>query len=157
MEAYDIETFIDNNSQHRPYCVCYSFKKEFFFIYFNNEDIVLDSLKSIFEKNKNEMFFYVHNLNFDGLLILNTLSKNNEFLFTTFIKKLQIYAISIEFKEKKIHFRCSYKILPSSLKSIASSFNIEKKLPFPYKFSNLTNLYYKGELPDYSYFNSKED
>lgn len=44
-----------------------------------------------------------------------------------------------------------------SLRKIAETFNTQKKLPFPYKFSNIENLSYAGTVPPVFYFNSKDD
>ena len=54
-------------------------------------------------------------------------------------------------------FKCSYKILPLSLKKIGEIFNIGVKTVFPYTFVNYQNLYYSGALPDAKYFNSLEE
>lgn len=70
---------------------------------------------------------------------------------------MQIYSIKIKFNSTTIEFKCSYKILPSSLSVIANSFNLPKKLSFPYKFASLDNLNYKGHLPDISFFNTPND
>ena len=44
-----------------------------------------------------------------------------------------------------------------SLNKIAQIFNINNKLPFPYKFINKDNLNYIGEIPSKFYFNSEKD
>ena len=129
-----------------------------FFYYNNDTDIILLSLYSIFnEKLPKETIFYVHNLNFDGLLIIESLSKNKEFKFEVFIRNLQIYNITINYNNRFVYFRCSYKILPSSLKKISESFKLDAKLPFPYKFSSYENLNYIGEIPEFYFFNSLND
>jgi hypothetical protein len=52
--------------------------------------------------------------------------------------------------EKQIRFRCSYKLVPYSLSKIGE---IEKmpKLFFPYKFVNIENIFYIGEIPSEEY------
>lgn len=69
------------------------------------------------------------------------------------MRNLSIYSIIVEKDSKIIEFRCSYKLLPVSLKNIAISFNLPPKKIFPYTFSSRQNLFYKGELPDKNYFN----
>lgn len=91
------------------------------------------------------------------MLIINSLSKRPVFKFTSFLKHLNIYNITIFLNEKTIVFKCSYKILPISLKNISTAFNLPPKLIFPYKFSSLKNLFYIGIIPQEQFFNSKED
>jgi hypothetical protein len=161
INAYDIETFVNNESrEHVPYCVCYAIKDIFYYNYYDNkENVVISSIKSIISKvsKKEKNIFYVHKLNFDGILIISALSIQHEIKFSVFTREMDIYSIKINYLEKQIEFRCSKKILPSSLREISISFNIEKKLPFPYLFSSLSNLNYVGEIPDVKYFNSFED
>lgn len=161
INSFDIETFIDEKKKIIPYCICFIFKKkEYSFYYDKKKDIILESIDKIFAlklNKKNKNIIYVHNLNFDGLLILNTLSKSTKYNFKSFIKDMSIYSITINFNNISIEFKCSYKILPSSLKKIADSFNLPKKLIFPYKFSSINTLNYVGEVPNLEYFNSKED
>lgn len=104
---------------------------------------------------KNEVIF-VHNLNFDGYLIIEKLS-SRRYNFKIFAKNLNLYNITIFNNSYKIEFKCSYKILPISLSNIAHSFKLSPKLPFPYKFVSEKNLYYKGKIPDKIYFNKEED
>lgn len=93
------------------------------------------------------------------MIILNFLSKNVEFSFSCFIRKLNIYNMKIwkNDKESCIELRCSYKLLALSLKNLAKNFNLKPKLIFPYKFSNLKNLFYIGDIPDAEYFNDLDD
>ena len=65
--------------------------------------------------------------------------------------------ISIKINNKVIEFRCSFKLLPLSLKTISLSFNLEPKLVFPYRFSQKKTLLYVGIKPDLKYFNSLID
>jgi hypothetical protein len=64
------------------------------------------------------------------------------------MRKMSFYKIEIEFEGKQILFLCSYKLLPLSLHKIALDFTTVKKMPFPYLFSSLENLYYSGNVPD---------
>jgi len=159
INSYDIETFVDKNKKIIPYCICFLFKKKYFSVYYSsNEDIILKSLELIFSLNLNKNnIFYVHNLNFDGILILSSLSLSNGYKLESFIKDGSIYSILVYKSDKTIEFKCSYKILPISLKKISVSFNISEKLKFPYKFSSLENLNYVGSIPDISFFNNSDD
>jgi len=59
-------------------------------------------------------------------------------------------------KEGKIIFRDSYLLLPSSLRKLAKSFNVEDKTFFPFKFVNNTNvnLDYIGDIPSIDMFDN---
>jgi hypothetical protein len=157
--SYDIETFVDSNNKIIPYCVCFFFKNKFYSVYYEEKvDIIQKSLDIIMSLNlKKENIFYIHNLNFDGLLILSSLTDNKKYEFTAFLKENSVYSIKILYKDLIVEFKCSYKLLPISLKKISYSFNLPKKLKFPYKFSKKENLNYIGKIPDSCYFNSLED
>lgn len=103
-----------------------------------------------------QITLYVHNLNYDGMFILNTLTLN-KFFFEAFMEKSSIYTITILYNDMKIIFKCSYKILPSSLKKIAESFKLKKKLPFPYKLINEKNIFNKKEEIFKNSFNSEKE
>jgi hypothetical protein len=160
INSYDIETFVNINKKIVPYCICFLFKKKYFSLYYNKDtDIIIDSLNLIFSLNLNlKQTFYIHNLNFDGILILSSLSINNTYKFESFIRDNSIYSIKIYNNNNNIiEFKCSYKILPISLKKIANTFKINSKLIFPYKFSSEENLNYSGETPNINFFNNIQD
>jgi hypothetical protein len=157
INGYDIETFIEND-QHVPYCIVLIFNKKYKYFYINNSiDIIKETIIYIFANTKKKKIFYIHNLDYDGLFILEYLTKFGDFKFESFIRKKNIYSIKIYNKNKIIEFKCSYKLLPSSLRNIAKSFNLDEKMPFPYKFSNRNNLEYVGVLPSVKYFNSYDE
>jgi hypothetical protein len=160
INAYDIETFNLNN-RFIPYCVVLILNEKYKFFYKNNpdENLIFKSIEFIFNNivDPSKIIFYVHNLNFDGFILLEHLSHLTKFIVTSIIKENSIYAININFNEKNIEFRCSYKLLPLSLKKISVSFNLDNKLPFPYKFVAQKTLYYVGKLPELHFFNSEED
>jgi hypothetical protein len=64
---------------------------------------------------------------------------------------MSFYKIEIIFKNKRISFLCSYKLLPLSLSKISLSFTDLKKMPFPYNFAKIENLFYSGPVPDLFY------
>lgn len=80
MGAYDIETYIDENGYYVPYCIVYFFEKSKKQFYYNEKsDLLLQSIESIFTEKlfkQKKNIFYIHNLDFDGVLILNCLIKN---------------------------------------------------------------------------------
>lgn len=167
MNAYDLETYSENE-KIIPYCCCFCINNEFFSIYANdfyidedNEDIIVNSfLKSILYvyKNKktfknNKITFYIHNLNFDGFLILNSLTKN-KITFDMFYREMSLYYIKFRFIGIFFEFKCSYKILPLSLEKIGFLSKIPKQI-FPYKFVKKKTLFYIGNPPNIDYFNNE--
>lgn len=161
MNAYDIETYVDVKTKfHIPYCICFVLKNKNFFLYYKeNKDIVLESLFMIFDNisKKETTYIYIHKLDFDGLLLLSSLSNQTSIAFSVLTRESNIYSIKLAYAQKKIEFKCSKKILPSSLKKIAISFNLEPKLPFPYKFADVTTLNYVGKVPDACFFSFYDD
>jgi len=158
INALDIETFTDETGKIIPFCVCYLINKKMYTEYYSKEDIILNSLKKIFNLSVKELtVIYVHNINFDGYLIIETLSKQKIMNFDALIKNNNIYSITINLENKKIIIKCSYKIVPKSLDSISKAFDISEKLPFPHLFSSKDNLFYKGEIPDKYYFKNDSD
>jgi hypothetical protein len=105
-------------------------------------------------------YVYVHNLSFDGVFILEMLTLNKEtYIFKSFIHNSEIYSINIKKKNKKceIIFKCSYKILPLSLKKIAIGFNLNEKTIFPYNFISKETLFYIGKIPEAKFFNNNDE
>jgi hypothetical protein len=94
--------------------------------------------------------FYIHNLNFDGLLIIEDVSLNN-IKYDMLTNKTNIYYIKIFYINKYIKFRCSFKLLPLSLKKIGELENVQKYV-FPYKFIEKKTLFYDGPVPNRSYW-----
>jgi hypothetical protein len=113
-------------------------------------------MDKIFKTKFKKEIIYIHNLNFDGFLIIEALTLN-KIKFEIFCNNLNIYNITVKFNDKVIIFKCSYKILPMSLEKIAHLFKIGNKMTFPYNFVNKNNLNYIGDVPHKSYFNSNED
>ncbi len=155
LNIFDCETYQKNNNVI-IYCISYSIDNEIFTVYKDSEnekDIFMNFLNKIIEKiNKNEITFYIHNINFDGMLIMDSVFKNN-LKFKWFVIGTNIYTIVIEYLGNFIKFKCSYKFIPVSLKKI--NFNKNKKTIFPYKFINENNINYIGEFPDIKYFNEE--
>ena len=98
------------------------------------------------ESKNNLITLYVHNLDFDGFLILEEISKIKKFKIDFLIHKMKIYYLKISFSKKIIEFRCSKKIIPSSLSDIAKDFKLNEKLSYPYTFICKNTLYFKENL-----------
>ena len=157
VNAYDIETFNDKDGFFIPYCICFNIGKSFYNVYYEeNKNIVEESIILIFKNIKKKKYLYIHNIQFDGFIIFNYLSSLNKYKIDLLIKNGSIYFISIKENNKNVVFKCSYKIIPTSLKKISESFNLIGKLPFPYKFSSLNSLNYIGSIEE-KYFNNCND
>ncbi len=157
--SLDIETFTDENRKIIPFCICFLINNKIYTeYYYENNDIIISSIETIFKVMlKNIIHVYIHNINFDGYLILESLTKQKKFKFDALIRENNIYSIAISNYNKKIILKCSYKIIPRSLDSIGETFGISKKLPFPHLFSKKENLFYIGTLPSLDYFNNEQD
>jgi hypothetical protein len=155
VNVYDIETF-QNNGIVTPYCISFILNNKLFTLYYSEKNIILESLKIIVDStNEDYIEIFVHNLNFDGIIIINEISKKKiKFIFKS--KSLNLYYIDIFFMNKIIKFRCSYKLLNLSLSALGE---IEKhpKMFFPHKFISLSTLLYIGIKPDQTYWNSLEE
>lgn len=153
-----METYKNFDNRHIPYCVSFSFNKSIHSFYYEEEiDIVAKSIEAIFQFSFKKVYYYIHNLNYDGILILNSLSKQNKLEYSFYMRDKDLYEIKISFHNKIIFFKCSFKLIPASLKKITETFNIKKKMPFPYAFVNKNNLFYIGNVPEVKYFETKDD
>lgn len=115
---------------------------------------MIDNILNTIKKN---IIFFVHNIEFDGRLILDSLSISNEYIINSNIKNNNIYSITIIKNKKEIFIKCSYKLFPIQLKKIAEDLKLENKMVFPYKFVNKNNLYYIGKVPNKEYFNNEDE
>jgi len=90
----DIETYDDNNKMI-PYCLCLLLNNEKKIIYKENkEENIIKTFIEFLEKEKIEEIFYVHNLTFDGILIIENLPKK-EINFKAILFKSSIYELEI--------------------------------------------------------------
>lgn len=153
----DLETYTNEKGEIFIYCICLFLNNKWHYFWYNKKiDIIIIFLEKIIENSKTEnIMLYTHNINFDGFVFINFLKKT--FIkFDWFSRGLNLYWIDIYYLKKKIRIRCSYKIIPLSIKKLGEIIKIEKKI-FPYKFISIQNLNYKGEVPNEEFFNSKEE
>jgi hypothetical protein len=143
----DIETY-ENNKEFVPYCICLLLGEENLVIYKKdvNENIV-ETMLDLFEEKKLKETFYVHNLTFDGILIIENLKKKIKFNAVLF--KSNLYELNIWSKNFKVKFKCSLKLFPLPLKKIGKLLDKNyEKLEFPHGFVNRNNFSkYMGEHP----------
>jgi hypothetical protein len=146
----DIETF-EEKSKIVPYCVCFILNNKNYVVYYDkNENIILKFINLIYLLSKDDFIeIYVHNINFDGLLIINEISQNG-IKYNLMTNKTNLYYLEIFYFQKCIKFRCSFKLLPMSLKHIGDLENFPKT-PFPHKFVKRFNLFYVGKIPSKNY------
>jgi hypothetical protein len=78
INVFDCETYEKNNDVY-IYCICYSIKNEVYSIYKEkSENIVISFLDDVVNKSTdNKTIFYIHNINFDGMLIMDSVFKNS--------------------------------------------------------------------------------
>jgi hypothetical protein len=119
------------------------------FYYENTLNVVINSLNYIVRHFKKDVEIFVHNLNFDGFIIIDSITKNN-INFEIFSDKTNIYWIKINYCCYKILFRCSKKIISLSVKSLGLIESISKSF-FPYDFVCQETLNYIGPVPNEKY------
>ncbi len=156
INVYDLETYKDEKNNVIPFCLCMIINNKMYDLYISeNDNIIINSLNIIaLEIKTNLVEIYIHNLNFDGMIIINELTKN-KIKFNIFSIKTNIYYIEVLYLNKIIKFRCSFKLINTSLKNMGYIEKFEKKY-FPYNFVNKNTLYYVGEIPNKNYWN-KDD
>ena len=129
MNVFDCETYEDNKNVC-IYCISYSYKNKIHSIYHKNGDMFTFFLNELIDRvSENNIIFYIHNINFDGMLIMNSIFSNN-LSFKWLVRDTNIYYIELKYVHIKLTFKCSYKFLPISLKSIFVD-DLQKKI-FPY-------------------------
>lgn len=154
INVLDIETF-EENSNVIPFCLCANINNKELIYYGIKKNVIKSFIFDILNnENTNITEIYAHNLNFDGMLIIEYLA-SSKLNFTIKSLKTNIYWIKIKYIEKVIIIRCSYKILPISLKKIGEIENFEKTL-FPYKFIKRWNLEHICKIPDQSFWNDDD-
>jgi hypothetical protein len=150
INVFDLETF-EEEGRVIPYCagmIVFNLKKVFY--YECDSNIIIKSLEFIIESDpSNYIEIYIHNINFDGMIILDEISKQN-IGFNIRFNKGNIYFLEVFYLKKIIKFRCSYKIIPLSLRNLGEIEKHEKGY-FPYKFVSIKTLFYKGPKPNKSY------
>ena len=154
MNVMDIETYNDIDGKITPYCICLLIDNKKIVIW-DVVDPIIELLEKISENCSLNTTVFAHNINFDGLIVIDEL-KTKSIFFDVFIRNHNLYWIKIKYLNSEIVIRCSYKIIAMSVKKMGDMLNF-KKLSFPYKFVNKDNLSYIGEIPEKKYFNDDSD
>ena len=157
----DIETY-DNNGVFVPYCICVIINNKKNIIYKKEANYnIIEDLINLFEKEKVQETIYVHNLTFDGIIIMENIP-NKKVKFKAILFKSNIYELELWSNNFKIILKCSLKLLPLPLKKIGKLLKKNyEKLEFPHDFVNKENFNnYIGEHPynkEISNWNLKEE
>lgn len=149
-----METFVNDKNEVIPYCICVKFQKTY--LNFYGQNLILEFFEKIsLISRKKKIVLYTHNINYDGLIFMNYI-KDKKIYFDFFVRDSNLYWLSIKHADTEIFIRCSYKIIPLSVKEIGKMINFEKKI-FPHKFAKITTLHYIGKVPSEENFESRED
>ena len=101
MNIYDIETY-EEKQKVIPYCICFYINNTYSYIYKTKSDIIIDFLNKKKKKTEIDIVLFSHNINFDGMLIIESLTKNNIY-FEWFMREMNIYWIEINYLKIKIN------------------------------------------------------
>lgn len=142
----DIETYVMDDSSIVPYCISCVINESVKSWYKDglNDNIIYKCVNYIFNNIDDEVIIYIHNIDYDGRLIIEYIMLVHDIYVENIIKDNSIYSVMLYYNKKKIEFRCSYKLIPMSLSNIAESFKIGSKMPYPYECIN--NLNYNVSL-----------
>jgi hypothetical protein len=148
INVLDMETY-NKDTKVIVYCVCFILNNKTYHFY-DTPNIIIDSINFIVNNTESKKIeIYIHNLNFDGILIVSNLSKNH-IKYDLISNKTNLYSIKIFYCNKIIIFKCSYKIIPISLRELGKIEKFEKSY-FPYKFVNENTTNYIGTIPPKEY------
>nr|UZS77747.1 hypothetical protein [Lentinula edodes]UZS77797.1 hypothetical protein [Lentinula edodes]UZS77847.1 hypothetical protein [Lentinula edodes]UZS77897.1 hypothetical protein [Lentinula edodes]UZS77947.1 hypothetical protein [Lentinula edodes] len=159
----DIETYLDNNNFHVPYCICIydgNTSYKFYLDEFNNpEEMLIKAIKFLCNWKYNNFNIYAHNFSsFDGIFLLKFLNKIGH--INPIIKDGKLISVNLIFSGTKednkiytINFFDSILLLPNSLRKLGNSFNVankKQKLNFdPTIFNENNYIDFKNIVMDY--------
>lgn len=127
LNAIDIETF--GSTSPRPYCFSIVYRGIVRSAY--GLDCISKALLWLFSNCSSGSIFFAHNLNFDGSIILCNLPPGIELIERgTLLHGGDIYSLALVCGCHLIFLRCSFKILPLDLSSIAALLSLPPKLDF---------------------------
>lgn len=134
--------------------------------YESSEQLLGHCFNTLFTKEFNGSFIYIHNgSNFDLIFLVKYLLTRSDIHITPIYKDSRFISLKIAYgKGKKegdflysLTIRDSILLLKSSLSKLGSAFSVDiSKDIFPYSFPNKDNLTYEGEVPKYEFFDSKK-
>lgn len=134
-----------------PYCLCAKINDDERSFYNDDPDkLILEFIEYLLSSPFKNMEIYIHNLNFDGFILINFFSRS-KMVFNISSIKTNLYWIKLLILDREVVFRCSFKIIPISLRKIGEIEGCNKRY-FPYKFSSKDNLKFIGEIPHENYW-----
>lgn len=142
---FDFEAYIDEKHIHRPYSVSYIIFDETqkIDLNVNKKDIKhifgFDCDKKFLDIIPNKTLCYSHNIKYD----ITMFNLNDITVKKACEKSSNIYSRTIDYNQKEITFKDSYKILPYKLAELPTKLGLSKdveKEVFPYDFYNYHNL-----------------
>jgi hypothetical protein len=116
----------------------------------NSMEIILKKVMSDICINQYKNYhIYLHNFaNFDSYFLVKHLVKIG--ICKTIIKDGKFISLKFSMNGITVNFKDSYLLLPSSLRNLSKSFNVDtQKSIFPYLLSDIN---YVGSVPEYKYF-----
>lgn len=162
--TFDIECYQDNNGNFVPYQFGL-YHPDHGYKSFYGPNCMNTAFSHIlnFKFNSTEVIFYAHNSGkFDGLYVIKELQNHNiENIRVLKDKQNSIFLIEFYHNGYIFRFKDSFKLLPLGLDKLLKDFNIEVnglkgKLPFEHSWMSASNLFYKGDLPDWLQGHEKE-
>lgn len=151
----DIRTYVSLDNKVTPYCILATLADHQIIVW-NESNPVQAFLENLckYAEGK-EIEIYTHNINYDGLVVLEFAQFYNIPL-DLFIRENNVYWVRIYYLKCQITIRCSYKILGLSINKIHKLLGFDETI-FPFKFVNEFTLNYVGPVPVSNFFNSLED
>jgi hypothetical protein len=156
----DLETRTINNIMHVMAASIYDgneTKSYYLSDFIGSDELLKEAIGYLFQRKYNGYRVYIHNFSkFDGTFMLRIIASMGNCEIKRILKRdSRIIDVQVNFnlsgkRKYCIHFRDSLLILPSSLKKLGESFEVEvKKSIYPYKFVNdiNINLNYEGKVP----------
>lgn len=134
--------FLKENDNYQIYCAAFVYKNKTYSL-FKGQDTSYFLILKIYElmcnTKANKEIFYIHDISLVGMILVSELSKHNMH-FDFILDEHTLYGLTIFFKEKKIILRCSYHLIPLSLKKIIHSLSLGTIFTQPTKFIAQNNL-----------------
>ena len=171
--SFDLETFIDDDTIAKVYALGFKTnideQSQLFYIdkeNMNSDLLVKKCIDAMLIPRYNNFKFYCHNLGrFDSIFIYGTLSDINlslgqeYYILKPIFRNSQLLKLDIRLKRAgnnyiQITLVDSFNLLHSSLDKLAREFKVGAKGKYPYSFVKRNTLFYKGQTPDFHYYNN---
>lgn len=160
--TFDIETYLDCNNSTPYACGFYDGKNTYTYYrtdYSSSEEMLVTCINEMLKPKYHNYTVYCHNFGKFDCIFLHKIFHKYYNVSNIISKEMNIITLTIKSKTKygkifpKLKFSDSICIIPSSLDSLAKSFDVAtKKDIFPYTFVHKDNLEYSGDIPDFKYY-----